>query len=69
MYVLGKGHQDPRVMCKGDKNVQRFRGGLASKAQRLCVSLNSRLESNEEEDEGSKFPGSGTRDEGLGCRA
>ena len=29
--------------------MQRFRGGLVFKAQRLCVSLNSRLESNEEE--------------------
>ena len=31
-------------------NVQRFRGGLVFKAHRLCVSLNSRLESNKEED-------------------
>ena len=30
------------------RNVQRFRGGLAFKAHRLCVSLNSRFESNEE---------------------
>jgi len=29
--------------------VQRFRGGLVFKAHRLCVSLNSRLESNKEE--------------------
>ena len=29
--------------------MKRFRGGLVSKAQRLCVSLNSRLESNKEE--------------------
>ena len=29
-----------------------FRGGLVSKAHRLCVSLNSRLESNKEEEEG-----------------
>ena len=28
------------------RNVQRFRGGLAFKAHRLCVSLNSRLENN-----------------------
>jgi len=28
------------------RNVQRFRGGLVYKAHRLCVSLNSRLESN-----------------------
>jgi len=30
--------------------VQRFRGGLVFKAHRLCVSLNSRLESNKEEE-------------------
>jgi len=30
--------------------VQRFRGGLVFKAHRLCVSLNSRLESNTEEE-------------------
>jgi len=33
------------------RNVQRFRGGLVFKAQRLCVSLNSRLESNKEEED------------------
>ena len=32
-------------------HVQRFRGGLVFKAHRLCVSLNSRLESNKEEEE------------------
>jgi len=32
-------------------NVQRFRGGVVFKAHRLCVSLNSRLESNNEEEE------------------
>ena len=31
------------------RNVQRFPGGLVFKAHRLCVSLNSRLESNKEE--------------------
>jgi len=31
--------------------VQRFRGGLVFKAHRLCVSLNSMLESNKEEKE------------------
>ena len=30
--------------------MQRFRGGLVFKALRLCVSLNSRLASNKEED-------------------
>jgi len=29
--------------------VQRFRGGIVLKAHRLCVSLNSRLEINQEE--------------------
>ena len=33
------------------RNVQRFRGGLVFKAHRLCVSLNSRLDSNEEEED------------------
>jgi len=33
------------------RNVQRFRGELVFKAHTLCVSLNSRLESNEEEEE------------------
>ena len=40
---------------KGDdtftKNVQRFRGGLVFKARRICVSLNSRRESNKEEED------------------
>ena len=31
-------------------HLQRFRGGLVFKAHRLCVSLNSRLESNKEEE-------------------
>ena len=31
--------------------MQRFRGGLVFKAQRLYVSLNSRLESNKEEED------------------
>jgi len=34
------------------RNVQRFRGGLVFKAHRLCISLNSRLESSTEEEEG-----------------
>ena len=33
--------------------MQRFRGGLVLKAHRLRVSLNSRLESNKEEEEGT----------------
>jgi len=43
--------------------VQRFRGGLVFKAHRLCVSLNSRLESNKEEEE---VPG-GERAQELQC--
>jgi len=37
----------------GTLDVKRFRGGLVFKAHRLCVSLNSRLESNKEEEEGT----------------
>ena len=37
------------------RNVQRFRGGLVFQAHRLCVSLNSRLESNKEEEVRSGF--------------
>ena len=33
------------------RDAQRFRGGLVFKAHRLCVSLNSRLQSNKEEEE------------------
>ena len=32
-----------------------LRGGLVFEAHRLCVSLNSRLESNKEEEEGSQM--------------
>ena len=38
------------------RNGQRFRGGLVFKAHRLCVSLNSRLESNNEEKKRSSTP-------------
>ena len=41
------------------KNVQRFRGGLVFKVHRLCVSLTSRLESNEEEKKGGGGPSFG----------
>jgi len=37
-------------------NVQRFRGGLVIKAHRLCVSVNSRLESNKEEERWTMVP-------------
>jgi len=40
-----------------NRNVQRFRGGLVFKDHRLCVSLNSRLESNKEEEEEEDGPG------------
>jgi len=42
------GRHRTRVMSG---NVQRFRGGLVFKAHRLRASLNSRLESNKEEEE------------------
>ena len=38
------------------RNVLRFRGGLVFKAHRRCVSLNSRLESNNEEEKGTRPP-------------
>ena len=41
--------------------VQQFRGGLVSKARRLCASLNSRLESNRKEEEESKSGHGGRR--------
>ena len=34
-----------------------FRGGLVFKAHRLCVSLNSRLEGNKEEEKGAPADG------------
>ena len=47
--------------CAGEqllhRNVQRFRGRLVFKTHRLCVSLNSRLESNKDE---GRVSGSGT---------
>ena len=37
--------------CRAPRDTaDRFRGGLVFKAHRLCVSLNSRLESNKEEE-------------------
>jgi len=33
------------------RNVKRFRGGLVFKAHKTCVSLNSRLECNKEEED------------------
>jgi len=41
-------HLSEQLFCR---NVKRFRGGLVFKAHRLCVSLNSRLESNKEAEE------------------
>ena len=43
--------QEQEVIPSILKQKQRFRGGLVSKAHRLCVILNSRLESNKEEEE------------------
>ena len=59
-HCLDLFHAEPEELLH--RNVQRFRGGLVVKAHRLCVSLNSRLQSNSEE-EGLAF-----RDEGLGLR-
>ena len=39
-----------------DRNVQRFRGGLVFQAHGRCVSLNSRLTSNREEEEDGFAP-------------
>ena len=36
--------------------MQRFRGGLVFEARRLCISLNSRLESVTEEEEEALLP-------------
>ena len=47
------------------RNVNRFRGGLVLKAHRLCVSHNSRLESNKEEERTSKTSRSGSAAEAV----
>jgi len=39
-----------------ERYLQRFRGGLVFKAHRLCVSLNSRIESNKEEERNITCP-------------
>jgi len=44
-----RGRTSINVPGRRRSTVQRFRGGLVFKAHRLCVSLNSRLESNKEE--------------------
>ena len=43
----------PELTSLDGKDVQRFRGGLVFQAHRLCVSLNSRLEGNKEEEKGA----------------
>ena len=48
-HSLGSGLSRPGGTSH--RNVQRFRGGLVFKAHGLCVSLNSRLESNKDEEE------------------
>ena len=59
MLLSGSG---ATTFCHTTVNVKRFRGGLVFKAQRLCVSLDSRLESNnEEEEETPDFVGKGFR--------
>jgi len=54
-HELEAHHQE--MVC--DQNVQRFRGGLVFMAHILCVSLNSRLESNKEEEENLAWKGFG----------
>ena len=50
---IGIGVVGVGVLCQSlDRNVQRFPGGLVFKAHKLRASLNSRRESNKEEDEG-----------------
>jgi len=56
LFTQSAGHpphppRKPRREQLLHRNVQRFRGGLVFKTHRLSVSLNSRLESNEEEEE------------------
>ena len=48
--VSPAGHK-PAQLALLRRNVKRFRGGLVFKAHRLCVSLNSRLKSNKDEEE------------------
>ena len=43
------------------RTVQRFRGGIVFKAHRLCVSLNSRMESNQKEEKKEGDLGIGAR--------
>ena len=50
-----------------DLDGQQFRGGLVLKAHRLCVSLNSRLERNNEEKKDLEL--SPSADVGLGSEA
>jgi len=48
LICFGLRFSGSRSRMQGGENVQQFRGGLVFKAHRLCVSLNSRLESNKE---------------------
>ena len=45
--------------------MQRFRGGLVFKAHRLCVTLNSRLESNKERKEEDHLAATGASAESV----
>ena len=49
------------------RSVQRFRGGLVFKAHRLCVSLDSRLESNKEEEAHLRSTGESVRSPPAGA--
>ena len=69
-----KGPAGPGFRCSGEqllrRIVKRFRGGPVFKAHRLFVSLNSRLENDQEEEGwglGSWVEGLESRIEGSGC--
>ena len=56
-FILFRGYPKEKRGCVDrwgllHRNVQRFRDGLVFKAHILCVSLNSRLESNKERERG-----------------
>ena len=53
MFALQTAYHNAKTVRKQacPRNVQRFRGGLVFQAHRLCVSLNSRLDSNTEKEE------------------
>ena len=63
--LMGNVEQFLNMLINFDKVPSRFRGGLVFKAHRLCVSLNSRLESNKEEGKNNVPLQTPLREEGL----